>query len=130
MPAGNGEAVAYELTLRMRMSMRMSISMHGCEPIFIIIERGVKQGCPISGTLFALAIDPVLRWVASALLRQLGVPGAFADDLGVGAGDVFEALLGLLSPWDSSYFLSGITFWSWSELLPITDHLTASHSRQ
>eukprot|EP00972_Heterocapsa_arctica_P096653 14258863-Heterocapsa_arctica.AAC.1 len=31
---------------------------------FINMQRGVRQGCPASGTIFALCCDPIFRWLA------------------------------------------------------------------
>lgn len=47
-------------------------------PVTATVTRGVRQGCPLSGILFALAIDPVVK----SLEAVEGVsPLAFADDL-------------------------------------------------
>ena len=43
---------------------------------------GIKQGCPCSGTLFAIALDPFIRMLCMRISRRLGVFCAFADDLG------------------------------------------------
>ena len=51
-------------------------------------ERGIKQGCPLSGSIFALAFDPILRLLESRLPRGLAAPGAFADDVDIGGAVV------------------------------------------
>lgn len=43
----------------------------------VTIHTGVKQGCPLSGLLFNLAVDPLIRSVASDNVNVL----AYADDL-------------------------------------------------
>ena len=44
---------------------------------------GVIQGCALSGSLFAIAMDPILRWVkASINLVGFGIVRACADDIG------------------------------------------------
>ena len=66
----------------------------------IPVERGIRQGCPISGQLYSLAIEPMLCFLR-AKLTDFSVPGvmkgpmialsAYADDLTVfitGAEDV------------------------------------------
>ena len=47
-----------------------------------LIESGVIQGCPLSGTLFALAADPLLRAI-HFLLQPEEICRAFADDIAV-----------------------------------------------
>ena len=49
----------------------------------IPILSGVAQGCPLSGTLWALGLDPFLRLLSRELpTRQPGSLGACADDIG------------------------------------------------
>jgi hypothetical protein len=54
------------------------------------IFAGIKQGCPSSGTIFAFALDPFIRY----LLHKLPPPAlhvrAFADDLGAILVDVLK----------------------------------------
>ena len=45
-----------------------------------LVESGVIQGCPLSGTLFALAAGPLLRAI-HFLLQPDEVCRAFADDI-------------------------------------------------
>jgi hypothetical protein len=45
------------------------------------VQAGIKQGCPASGSLFALALDPFLRMMLQTLPVKLTVAVAFADDL-------------------------------------------------
>ena len=58
------------------------------------ILSGVLQGCPLSGSLFALTFDSILRALAKRLAsRCLGEPLACADDVGTS----LKSLLGLPS---------------------------------
>ena len=44
------------------------------------LQRGLRQGCPLSGILFAFLSDPLIRWASMNLPPQSSVVG-FADDL-------------------------------------------------
>jgi ribonuclease HI len=50
--------------------------------VFIRIQRGVKQGCPLSPLLFAICYDPLLHQLRG---KPLATNCAFADDLAVGS---------------------------------------------
>ena len=57
------------------------------------MSRGMRQGCPASGFLFASAFDPIFRWLQEAVIPRnpdgLDFPQpaqcAYADDLAVAA---------------------------------------------
>ena len=51
-----------------------------------LMARGVRQGCPASGFLFAMAFDPIFRWLQDASLDFLHpAQCTYADDLAVAA---------------------------------------------
>jgi hypothetical protein len=60
---------------------RMDIVFGGISGYSIDINAGIKQGCPASGSLFALALDPFLRFVLQRIPMRLSTLVAFADDL-------------------------------------------------
>jgi hypothetical protein len=53
---------------------------------------GIRQGCPASGTLFALAIDPCIRYLISLLGPRGGMLNAYADDIAAVLRDLFVVL--------------------------------------
>ena len=58
-----------------------NILFAGAVCIVILIESGIKQGCPASGSLFALAADPLIRFMlVEGALRGSRIL-AYADDL-------------------------------------------------
>ena len=61
------------------------------------IESGIKQGCPLSGSLFALAIDPLIRAITLRGLVQTSSLTAYADDIGLVLIDMFTQLVLVLS---------------------------------
>lgn len=45
------------------------------------VSAGIRHGRPCSGSLFALAIDPVLRMLLNRIPRPLSTLMAYADDI-------------------------------------------------
>ena len=70
-----------------------------------LMARGVRQACPASGFLFAMAFDPIFRWLQDAIIpRNLSgldflkpAPCAYADDFAVAASS-FRRLMTALTP--------------------------------
>ena len=59
------------------------LCVDGSPTFFCWVLSGVLQGCPLSGTLFAIAIDPILRLLERQLDGgRLGILRACADDIG------------------------------------------------
>ena len=61
-------------------SNRCFASFDGEQFFLYLIESGILQGCPLSGSLFVIAADPLLRML-EALFPNATIK-AFADDLG------------------------------------------------
>ena len=60
---------------------------HGKFVPSIRLRSGVRQGCPFSQLLFALANDSLLRKLQSAMPSELGIERAFADDIAAMCSD-------------------------------------------
>ena len=69
-----------------------SICINNVAYFTIGIYSGIKQGCPLSGTIFALAIDPLLRTIVLHNTFHSITLTAFADDIGISVADLFRIL--------------------------------------
>lgn len=56
------------------------------------IALGIKHGCPLSGTLFALSLGPLIRYYLMGITLRSSVMCAFADDLGLVLLNIFIPL--------------------------------------
>ena len=69
------------------------------------MARGVRQGCPASGFLFAMAFDPIFRWLQESIIPRnvdnleflQPAQCAYADDLAI-ASSSFRELMFALAP--------------------------------
>ena len=71
------------------------LAVGGLRGLDINISSGIKQGCPMSGSLWCIVFDPIVRALIE-LVRDLGCLSAFADDIGISVGDIIRALLVLV----------------------------------
>lgn len=56
------------------------------------ILSGIKKGCPLSGALFALTLDPLIRRYLSELALRSSCICAFADNIGLALLNVYAQL--------------------------------------
>ena len=67
------------------------VELAGAERGQFLMARGARQGCPASDFLFAMAFDPIFRWLQESIIpRNVGnleflqpAQCAYADDLAV-----------------------------------------------
>ena len=81
------------------------VEFAGAERGQFLMARGVRQGCPASGFLFAMAFDPIFRWLHKTIIPRnfdnldflQPAQCAYADDLAV-ASPSFRELMYALAP--------------------------------
>ena len=47
------------------------VSFGNSEPVEFAMEQGIRQGCPLSGTLWAIMFDPVIRLLSKEVEAEL-----------------------------------------------------------
>jgi hypothetical protein len=85
---------------------------------------GVRQGCPLSGSLFALAFHPIIIHMSNTLHRQAMHIGhdifAYADDLALVLYDFWRQLQGLANALDTIAAGAGLLIsWRKVQLVPL-----------
>ena len=76
------------------------VEFAGTEPRQFLMARGVRQGCPASGFLFAMAFDPISRWLQESIIPKnpdnleflQPAQCAYADDLAVASSSCGTAM--------------------------------------
>ena len=62
----------------------------GAGELAVAICRGIKQGCPLSGTLWALLVDLAVRFLCCSIQYKSSCLAAYADDLGFVLNDLWK----------------------------------------
>ena len=83
-----------------------NVEFAGAERGQFLMARGVRQGCPASGFLFAMAFDPIFRWLQESIIPRnpdnleflQPAQYAYADDLAVASLSSFRGLMTAQAP--------------------------------
>ena len=83
-----------------------------------LMARGVRQGCPASGFPFAMAFDPIFRWLQETIIPRnpdgLGflqpAQCAYADDLAVAASSFRDLMTALAPAFHSVDHIAGLNY--------------------
>ena len=81
------------------------VEFAGAERGQFLMARGERRGCPASGFLFAMAFDPIIRWLQESIIPRnvdnleflQPTQCAYADDLAT-ASSSFQELMLVLAP--------------------------------
>ena len=77
-----------------------TVTLRGRRFGIIDILSGIKQGCPASGSIFALSLDPCIRKIIFTLPIAIARLGAYADDLAVVLKDLLFDFVKLMQEFD------------------------------
>ena len=92
------------------------VELAGAERGQFLMTRGVRQGCPASGFLFAMAFDPIFRWLQETIIPKnpdnldflQPVQCAYADDLAVASSSFRDLMYALAPAFRSVDYISGL----------------------
>ena len=68
---------------------RARIGWHGGLEATIGLASGIRQGCPTSGSVWALVFDPIIRGMYALLRPRGGSLRVYADDVAAGVRNLF-----------------------------------------
>lgn len=85
-----------------------TFEVSGCPVATVAVRQGIRQDCPMSGSLFALALDPLIRWMMCQALLRSAPYFAFAADFAAVLGRMREAVPFLLRALDRWKRASGL----------------------
>ena len=74
-----------------------SFTVGDAPAMFIRIMAGIKQGCPLSATMFALAFDGCIAMIQHSSIRNCIKYLAYADDFATIVRDIWKNILALLN---------------------------------
>jgi hypothetical protein len=83
------------------------LKIGGCQVQGIIARSGVRQGCPLSGIIFAIIVDVLVRRI-NLLLQQDESVGAFADDIAVVVKNLWVSMPALQNLFSEFHAISGL----------------------
>ena len=92
------------------------VELAGAERGQFLMVRGVRQGCPASGFLFAMAFDPIFRWLQETIIPRnpnnldflQSAQCAHADDLAVASSSLRELMSALAPAFRSVDYIAGL----------------------
>ena len=92
------------------------VEFAGAERGQFLMARGVRQGCPASGILFAMAFDPIFRWLQETIVpRNIDnleflqpAQCAYADDLAIVSSSLRELMVALAPAFRSIDYIAGL----------------------
>ena len=94
------------------------VEFAGAERGQTLMARGVRQGCPASGFLVAMAFDPIFRWLQETIIPKnpdnldflQPAQWAYADDLAVASSSFRELMYALAPAFRSVDYIAGLNF--------------------
>ena len=92
------------------------VEFAGTEREQFLMARGVRQGCPESGFLFAMAFDPIFRWLQETVIPRVldnfdflqPAQCAYADDLAVASFSDRGLMTALAPAFRSVDYIAGL----------------------
>lgn len=96
------------LIREMYASNTTTFEVMGCPVARVSVRRGIRQGCPMSGSLFALSLDPLLRWLMWQRFLATARYFAFADGLAAVLAQMRSSLPRLLEAFEKWRRASGL----------------------
>ena len=92
------------------------VEFAGAERGQFLMARGVRQCCPASGFLFAMAFDPIFRWLQESIAPRnvdnleflQPAQCAYADDLAIASSSFRDLMVALAPAFRSIDYIAGL----------------------